>query len=103
MQTLVIIQIFTDLLIKRKVTRKYLSEKYELSPRTITRYVDVLSQAGIPILSNSGIGGGYKLPADYMLEKHTLSNKELMRIKYSLQKTSAEFADDLNAGILEKL
>ncbi|MCL2847352.1 MAG: HTH domain-containing protein [Firmicutes bacterium] len=103
MQTLVIIQIFIDLLIKRKVTRSYLSEKYEMSTRTITRYVDVLSQAGVPIESITGLGGGYVLPSNYKLERQLFSKEELVRIRSTLSQTSAEFADDLNEKILEKL
>ena len=103
MQTLVIIQIYTDLLIKRKVARSFLSDKYELSTRTITRYIDILTQAGIPIISTSGVGGGYKLAEDYLLEKHALKKEELLRIKASLQKTVNEFSDDLNLEIIDKL
>jgi len=103
MQTQVIIQIFLELLTKRKVTRQYLSKKYELCPRTISRYVDILVKARIPIESTTGTNGGYVLQNNYTLERQLFTEEELARVRVTLSKTSCEFADDLNEKILGKL
>ena len=43
---------------KDRVTVKELAERFEVSKRTIFRDLDTLNEAGIPIVSYSGIGGG---------------------------------------------
>lgn len=63
--------ILMELLTKEKVTAQYLSEKFEVSMRTIYRYIDVLSYNRIPVYTIRGRNGGiqiadnYHLPASY--------------------------------------
>jgi predicted DNA-binding transcriptional regulator YafY len=33
---------------------------FEVSPRTIYRDIDTINMAGIPVLSASGVGGGFE-------------------------------------------
>ena len=70
-------QIVYILLDKNQVTAKELSERFEVSTRTIYRDVDKLSMAGIPIYTNKGKGGGISLL------DHFIMNKMPMFIKYS--------------------
>jgi predicted DNA-binding transcriptional regulator YafY len=44
---------------KGTVTGKELAEHFEVSLRTIYRDIEKISEAGIPIASSSGKGGGY--------------------------------------------
>ena len=101
MQILVLLQIFIDLNRKGKLTRNYLAEKYELSTKTISRYVDVLTQAGIPIESVRGVGGGY-IMQNYNLERGSFNAAEWKRIREALVKTEHAFDDNLNETILDK-
>jgi predicted DNA-binding transcriptional regulator YafY len=103
MQLMVIVSILKDLLVKRKCSRAALSEKYELSERTITRYIEVLGNAGIPIESRAGIGGGYFLADDYTLERPPFSPAEYRRIAQSLTDTADKYPDGLNQKILSKI
>ena len=103
MQTLVLVGMLTDLLIKRKVSRKAFSEKYELSERTVTRYIDVLAGGGVPIESRKGLGGGYVLPERYKLDRFLFSDAERARIAEALRKTMGTYEDGLNQTILDKL
>ena len=57
-----------DLLSKRKITAAYLAEKYDISPRTVYRYVDRLSMV-VPIYVKTGRNGGIFLPDNYKLSK----------------------------------
>ena len=91
------------MLIKRKIPRNYLSEKYEMSARTVTRYIDVLTKSGIPIESRKGTGGGYILPADYKLDRMLLTDAERARIAEVLRHTLPLYTDELNRQILSKL
>ena len=50
--------ILMDLLKSRKITARYLSDKYEISLRSVYRYVDVLSSSGVPVFSERGRHGG---------------------------------------------
>jgi len=98
-----ILRIYHDLLQKRKVTRKWLSKKYELSTRTISRYIGMLAESGVPIQSKPGNEGGYCLPKDYLLESHSFNDNEWDRIEKSLHIAASEFSDDITYGILEKI
>ncbi|EJR42838.1 MULTISPECIES: helix-turn-helix transcriptional regulator [Bacillus cereus group] len=44
-----------------KITAKQISEKLEISIRTVYRYIDTLSTSGVPIISDTGHNGGYSL------------------------------------------
>ena len=77
------------LLDKKTITAKELSERFEVSVRTIYRDVDTLSIAGIPIYTNKGKGGGISLMDDFVLNKSVLSEKEQNEILMSLQSLNA--------------
>ena len=49
-----LIAILSVLLQKEKVSAAYLAEKFEVSRRTISRDIESLSQAGIPIVTTQG-------------------------------------------------
>ena len=55
----VLLDIFIELLSKRMLTAKYLAEKYALSPRTVYRYVEVLSSAAPVQIKRCRCGGIY--------------------------------------------
>lgn len=44
-----------------KLTAKQISEKLEINIRTVYRYIDALCASGVPIISDSGHNGGYRL------------------------------------------
>jgi len=44
-----------------KITAKQISEKLEINIRTVYRYIDALCASGVPIISDSGHNGGYRL------------------------------------------
>ena len=77
------------LLGKKNVTAKELAERLEVSVRTIYRDIDVLSNAGIPIYTNKGKGGGVALLEDFTLNKSMLSESEQNQILMSLQSLNA--------------
>ena len=99
----VIFSILLNLLANKRLTREMLAEKYEVSTRTISRYIDVLVESGVPILSIPGVGGGYTLPDDYKLERGFLSEAEIKRLNETLEKTAKDYDDKLNGIITEKL
>lgn len=99
----VIFSILLNLLTNKRLTREMLAEKYEVSTRTISRYIDVLIESGVPILSVPGVGGGYTLPDDYKLERGFLTEAEIKRIGEALDKTAKDYDDKMSSIIMEKL
>ena len=66
-----LIKMLMTLLAKRKVTAQQLADRYEVSVRTIYRYIEELIDADIPIDVERGRYGGisvsdtFRLPAGY--------------------------------------
>ncbi len=103
MQNTVLIEIFTELLIKRRASRSALAQKFELSRRTVSRYIAVLCEAGIPIESIRGAKGGYALDDGYNIDGALFNNDEYKRIATALNDTLFMYPDKLNLAILKKL
>lgn len=84
----VLLSILFDLLSKQSLTASYLAEKHSLSPRTIYRYVDILSQH-LPLHVKRGRNGGicladnYKLPVGFMTADEYEAAVEALEIAYS--------------------
>lgn len=77
------------LLEKGKSTAPELSEKFEVSVRTIYRDIDVISSAGIPIYAMQGKGGGISIPNDFKLDISLFSVREREQILTALQGITA--------------
>lgn len=77
------------LLDKKMTTARALSERFEVSTRTIYRDVETLSAAGIPIYMSKGKGGGISLLPDFVLNKTVLTDGERQNILSSLQAVNA--------------
>lgn len=85
------------LLEKKTVTARELSQHFELSTRTIYRYIELLSGAGIPIFMSKGKGGGISILPGYVLNKTYLTENEKIDILSSLRAVTAvnkELAND---------
>ena len=77
------------LLDKKTVTARELSEHFEVSKRTIYRDIEILSQAGIPIYTTKGKGGGISVLPEFVLNKSILSDREQNEILSALQSLNA--------------
>lgn len=89
---------------KKQITAKELSERFEVSVRTIYRDLEILSQAGIPIVTESGPGGGVSLVEGYRFNMNALDQRELS----SMIKTFADQelfvqTDDISRSMLLKV
>lgn len=91
------------LLSKRRVSREYLAERFSVSKRTVSRYLTVLEDAGVPIESTPGRGGGIKISDDYTIDRTFLSEAESKRIADALELTADSFPDRANRALIEKL
>lgn len=102
MQTSVMFNMLMTLLEKRRVTRQFFAEKYEMSIRTVSRYMDCLAAAGIPVFATRGPKGGYYVPDEYVFDSTFFSVEELSRL-ITCVKSIDGFNDNLNPMILDKL
>jgi len=77
--------ILTVLLQQDKVTAPTLARRFEVTRRTIGRDIDALCQAGIPIVTQQGVGGGISIAEGYKLDKSVLTHDELSGIIAALR------------------
>jgi len=66
-------------------TAASLSEKLEVSRRTILRDIQTLSEIGVPIGAVSGPRGGYHLMEGFLLPPLQLSSREALCVLFALQ------------------
>lgn len=80
-----LIGIITILQQKGKVTAPYLAERFEVSRRTISRDIEEICRAGIPIVTTQGVDGGIELMEGYALDTTVFTKEELKSIFIGLQ------------------
>ena len=80
-----LIQIVFLLLSHENITAKQLAGELGVSTRTIYRDVNILSIAGIPILSRKGYRGGLSLLQGFSLDKSYFTQEEQKNIVQALQ------------------
>lgn len=101
MQYPILIGIFTTLLSHDKITAAELAQKYEVSTRTVMRYIDVLDCGGVPISSQKGKYGGIKISDNYRLNSQYFSEEEYCRLIPALK--SYDLQDKTTQSIIDKL
>jgi len=77
--------ILTILLQNDRITAPELAERFEVNRRTIGRDIDALCQAGIPVVTQQGIGGGISIAEGFKLDKSVLTTDELSGIIAALK------------------
>lgn len=75
-----LIGILSILLQRSSVTAPELAEQFEVSRRTINRDVEALCQAGIPIVTRQGAGGGISIMEGYRMDRTLLSVADMQAI-----------------------
>ncbi|MCZ8523264.1 MULTISPECIES: helix-turn-helix transcriptional regulator [Paenibacillus] len=89
------------LLNRRRVSAKELSERFEVSLRTIYRDLEAINAAGIPVASYAGASGGYEIMETYRIERQYLSLEELQSIIVALRGIQSSLSDpDIDIGSL---
>lgn len=85
------------LLEKKKVTAPALSQLLEVSTRTIYRDIEVLNLAGIPILTEQGIGGGISIMENYKINNNILTTTDLSSLFLALNNLPLSNNKDLTS------
>ena len=98
-----LIAILSILLQKEKVTSYELAEKLEVSRRTIFRDIEAISRAGIPIVSESGQGGGIYIMEGYRIDRTLLSREDMKAILAGLQGLDSVSGTNRYRMLMEKI
>lgn len=81
----ILLQIFFELTAKRSVSTAALAQKYNVTRRTIFRYMETLEQAGVPLYSKRGKEGGYSVVDSYRLSAACFTPEEYRMIIDALE------------------
>ena len=98
-----LIGILSILLQRDKVTAPELAEQFEVSRRTIQRDIESLCQAGIPIATAQGTGGGISILEGYRVDRTVLTTPEMQAILAGLQSLDSVSGTRRYAQLMEKL
>jgi predicted DNA-binding transcriptional regulator YafY len=79
----------------RRLTARALAERLEVSERTIHRDMEALSAAGIPVVAERGIGGGWSLLGEYRTNLTGLNETEIQALFFA---RSPRLLEDLGLG-----
>ena len=88
---------------RNKVTAPELAEYFETSVRTIYRDIDTLCLAGIPVVSQQGLGGGYSLMPNFKMDRQVFTSDELMALITGLKGVQSAFKDLTVSSAVEKV
>lgn len=102
MQIPVLVGMLSTLLASDKlVCAEELAQKYEISVRSVYRYMAMLSEGGVPIESCLGRGGGWRIVENYKLKATYFTQEEYERLMFCLQSSSLQ--DDVTRQVTQKL
>lgn len=98
-----LIGILSILLQRERVTAPELAEQFEVSRRTIQRDIDALCQAGIPLSTVQGAGGGISIMESYRVDRTVLTSAEMQAILAGLRSLDSVSGTRRYAQLMEKL
>ncbi len=85
------------------VTRKTLAEKFEMSERTVSRYIDAMSaDMGIPVAVAFGTGGGYYLADNFRINRSFFTAEEYDLVLTALAAVENELESAKIKAVKEK-
>jgi predicted DNA-binding transcriptional regulator YafY len=91
------------LLNRDKISARCLSERFDVSVRTIYRDIESINMAGIPIVSYPGNNGGYGIMENYRLDRQVLSLDDMSSIITALKGVGNSIGDNDLDNIAEKI
>lgn len=99
----ILIGIIITLLNEGKCSYSYLAEKYEVSKKTIQRYMEIIEMAGVPTISHFGRYGGTEITSAFNLENNFFSKQEMDRLLTHIKASPISRIDNLDRSIEEKI
>lgn len=99
----IMLGILFTLLARRKISAGELAAKYDVSVRTIYRYVDEMTIAGVPIDIARGQSGGIYISDAFKLPKGMMTKEEYGRTVDALLAMNAQLSDPVLASAIQKI
>ncbi|WP_248928573.1 helix-turn-helix transcriptional regulator [Paenibacillus hamazuiensis] len=91
------------LLSRKRVGAQELAERFEVSLRTIYRYIEAINAAGIPIASYAGVDGGYEIMDEFRIERQIVTLDDLSSIVTALKGMQSPLQDGQMDHLLAKI
>ena len=88
---------------KKKATLSELSERFEVSKRTIMRDLDAISALGVPVYAHQGYGGGVYLDENYMFDQSFFTSQEISDLILALHIANQLVRGNQKNTLLKKL
>lgn len=98
-----LIAILTILLQQECVNAGWFADKFDVSVRTIYRDIEALESAGIPIVTQTGVNGGFSIIEGYKIDKKLFTHQDLSTLLTSLYSVSASLSTAQMNQTLEKI
>ena len=98
-----LIGILSVLLQEEKTTAPLLAERFEVSRRTISRDIDDLCRAGIPIQTVQGYEGGIRIMDGYRMDRTILTSRDMQMILAGLRGLDSVSGSPNYEQLMEKL
>ncbi len=98
-----LIGILSILLQEEKVTAPELAKRFEVSRRTINRDIEVLCNAGIPLITIPGAGGGISIMNGYRMDRTLLTSKDMRMILAGLRSLDSVSGSRYYEQLMEKI
>lgn len=99
----IMLKILFELLSKKCVKAQYLAYKFEVSVRSIHRYVNSLELAGVPIYTNRGSNGGFAIIDTYRFSSSFMTEKEFTETINALNAICDSVPNQTLSNALNKL
>ena len=99
----IMLRILFELLSKKCVKASYLADKYEVSVRSIHRYINCLELAGVPIYTIRGNNGGFSIIDTYKLGATFMTEKEFEQTINTLTAITESVPNSEISSVINKL
>ena len=98
-----LIGILSILLQEEQITAPELARRFEVSRRTINRDIEDLCNAGIPISTTQGFGGGIRIMDGYKMDRTILTSKDMQMILAGLRSLDSVSGSKYYSQLMEKV
>lgn len=99
----IMLNILMMLLSKRKVTAQQIAERFEVSKRSVYRYIDELNVCGVPVDVERGRYGGVKIADTFRLPAGYFSREEFAATENAISAMYSQIRDKNLLSALDKL
>ena len=98
-----LIAILSVLLNQEQATAPELAKRFEVSRRTINRDIEALNQAGIPIVTQQGAGGGIRIMDGFRMDRTALTSGDMQAILAGLRSLDSISGTNQYRQLMEKI